>query len=58
MASLAGAVEGRPHVRITQDRYGKDLELGSGYLSRTSPSPNVVAPSPSGVPRFPLARWS
>lgn len=43
MASLAGAVEGRPHVRITQDRYGKDLELGSGYLSRTSPSPNVVA---------------
>jgi hypothetical protein len=43
MASLAGAVEGRAHVRITQDRYGKDPELGSGYLSRTSPSPNVVA---------------
>jgi hypothetical protein len=42
MASLHVAVEGRARVRVTQDRYGKDLELGSGYLSRTSPSPNVV----------------
>jgi hypothetical protein len=32
----------RVRVRITQDRYGKDVELGSGYLAHSSPSPNVV----------------
>jgi hypothetical protein len=42
MVSLGGAVEERVHVRVTQDRYGKDTELGGGYLTRRSDSPNVA----------------
>jgi hypothetical protein len=50
MASTGG--QDRAHVRITQDRYGKDVELGSGDLAHSSPSPNMVGEiafrSPSG----------
>ena len=34
MVSGGGGVEDRVRVRVTQDRYGRDLELGSTYLSR------------------------
>jgi hypothetical protein len=40
MASIAA--QDRLHVRITQDRYGKDLELGRSDLAPTSPSGNMV----------------
>jgi hypothetical protein len=33
--------EDRVHVRVTQDRYGKDLELGSAYLS-PEPAPKLA----------------
>jgi hypothetical protein len=29
-------------VRVTQDRYGKDLELGSAYLTRQAESPDLA----------------
>jgi hypothetical protein len=41
MATLGGTGQDRVQVRVTQDRYGKDLELGRGDLARTSPSPNL-----------------
>jgi hypothetical protein len=41
MASLGGAGQDRVQVRVTEDRYGKDVELGRGDLARTSPSPNL-----------------
>ena len=28
-------------VRVTQDRYGTDVELGSGYLTRSAPTPHL-----------------
>ena len=34
MVSGGGGVKDRVRVRVTQDRYGRDLELGSTYLSR------------------------
>jgi hypothetical protein len=41
MASLGGGQD-QVQVRVTQDRYGKDVQLGSGDLAITSPSGNLV----------------
>jgi hypothetical protein len=49
---LLVSAQGRVHVRITQDRYGKDLELGSGDLiphyDSSDLNGHVAFRSPSG----------
>jgi hypothetical protein len=51
MISGGGGVEDRVRVRVTQDRYGRDLELGSVYLSRwTEESPDLAGQVTFGRP--------
>jgi hypothetical protein len=51
MVSGGGGVEDRVRVRVTQDRFGRDLELGGAYLSRwTEESPDLTGQVAFGRP--------